>query len=208
MKAWKGVQTHTCLLLTGVVFFLNMASEPLPAQRSHKEFLTFEEIDKIREAQNINDRVPLYLEFAGARLQAAMRLAGIPTNEKPLPPGKQEKKVEERPPAESKQEPPKSLPDHLGEYVDIYDELLRHLEQRLNQAEDVRKALKAILKDSPRHQASLKSIASKLGEEAPDQLATALTDTASALEGARKALAEQEDLFKKEKTRGKEKHRE
>jgi hypothetical protein len=180
----------------------------LGAQSDQKEFLTPSEIDQIREAQDINERVPLYLEFAQVRLLAARKLAGLEEKEKPDGRSKGAKGAAVHKPTDEKKEPERTLSDYLEEFDGIYEEMLRHLDEFLDHGGDARKALKAILKESPLHQSSLKSIEAKLGEEAPNILSESLSDTADAIEGSQKTLLEQEEKFKQEKERQKEKPRE
>jgi DNA repair ATPase RecN len=201
---WAGASMCTGTVL--VLAWLALSSTTR-AQSDQKEYLSPAEIDQIREAQEINERVPLYLEFAKARLMAAMKLAGVQSAEHPLEPAKGKKSPAGHKSAEEKKEPEKSLSDYLEEYDSIYEEMLRHLDESLDQGADARKALKAILKESPLHQSSLKSIEARLGEDSPNILSEALSDTADAIEGSQKTLPGQEEKFKQEKERQKEKHR-
>jgi|GEM_PF-7027965 len=203
----SGIRLRTFLSLMTVVLICLFDASTSQAQSERKEYLSPTEINQIREAQDINDRVPLYLEFAGIRLAAAKRLAGLESAEKPKEGQKETSKPSTQKPPEAKQEPQKSLGDNLEEYDEIYEEMLRHLDERLDQGEDARKALKAILKESPLHQASLKAIDSKLGDDAPDILIEALSDTSDAIDGAQKTLPGQEQKYKEEKARQKEKAR-
>jgi hypothetical protein len=197
-------------MCTGTVLVLAWLtlSATLRAQSDQKEYLNPAEIDQIREAQDINERVPLYLEFAKARLMAAMKRAGVESAQHPEEGSKGAKSRPGQKSAEEKKEPEKSLSDYLEEYDSIYEEMLRHLDETLDHGVDARKALRTILKESPVHQSSLKSIETKLGEESPNILSEALNDTADAIEGSQKTLPEQEEKFKQEKERQKEKHRE
>lgn len=205
MRRWDVVSacTGTALVLAWLSF-----NSILMAQTGQKEYLDPAEIDQLREAQDINDRIPLYLEFANARLRAAMKLAGVESTEHPEEGDKGAKSRTGHKPAGEKKEPVRSLSDYLEEFDAIYEEMLRHLDETLDHGADARKALKAILKESPVHQSSLKSIEKKLGEESPDILSEALSDTADAIEGSQKTLPEQEEKFKQEKEQKKEKHRE
>ncbi len=198
-----------CWVGTGVALAWLTFGSALGAQSDQKEFLTPAEIDQVREAQDINERVPLYLQFARVRLMAARKLAGLEDKDNPEGGSKGSKNPPTHKPAEEKQkEPDRTLSDYLEEYDAIYDEMLRHLDEILNQGGDARLALKSILKESPVHLTSLKSLQTKLGEEAPNILSEALSDTADAISGSQKTLAEQEEKFKQEKERQKEKHRE
>ncbi|MBZ5534414.1 MAG: hypothetical protein LAO31_00545 [Acidobacteriia bacterium] len=201
---WAGVSLRIGTVL--VLAWLTLSSTA-KAQSDQKEYLSPAEIDLIREAQDINERVPLYLEFAKARLMAIMKLAGVESAEHPVEGAKGTKSPAGHKSAEDKKEPEKSLSDYLEEYDSIYEEMLRHLDETLDHGGDARKALKAILKESPLHQASLKSVETKLGEDSPNILSEALSDTADAIEGSQKTLPDQEEKFKQEKERQKEKHR-
>lgn len=198
---WRSAQ-----IFFGLLFFISAVGCVWGQGRSH-DYLVAAEIDALREAQDINERVPLYLNFAKARVILARRLAGLEIQEKTH----QKPRKGKTPPPPSttanKTEPELSLADVLSEYKEIYTEMLRNLDQRLDQGVDARKALKAILKESPLHRSNLKEIEAKLGEEAPDVLSTALSDTSDAIEGSQKALSNQEEKFKEEKKRTKEKSR-
>lgn len=197
-------------MCAGVALLLSWLtlSTTLRGQSEQKEYLSPAEIDQIREAQDINERVPLYLDFAKTRLLAAMKLAGVesPEHAEEGPKGTKSRPGYKSP--DEKKEPEKSLSDYLEEYDSIYEEMLRHLDETLDQGADARKALRAILKESPLHQSSLKAVEAKLGDESPNILSEALSDTADAIEGSQKTLPEQEEKFKQEKERQKEKHRE
>jgi hypothetical protein len=169
----------------------------LEGQRLRREYLTSAEIDEIRDAQDINDRVPLYLAYAKARLHTAMKLAGLEVKE-PAETSAKKGKVSSPPPTpKSSKEPEKTLSGNIDEYAEIYGEMLRQLDDRLDQGEDARKALKAILKDSPAGLMELRDLQSKLADTAPDSLDLALSHTLEAIEGARRASSEQEERFKK-----------
>jgi hypothetical protein len=186
---------------------LFIALPVLAAQQRHSEYLSPEEIAAIREAQDINERVPLYLEFAKIRLYGALKLAGVETPDKSEGASKKERKTEDSktPPKEST--PKKTIDQWIDEYNQIYQEMLHQLDQRLDEGLDARKALQAILKRSPDYQAQLKTIQAKLGDEAPDGLLQALANTFDAIEGAQKTLRELEEKFKSEPERLKVKHR-
>ena len=166
------------------------------AQSQHGDFLSPSEVDELREAQDINLRVPLYLKFAKTRLTEAQKLAGLPVPEEEK---KENKKVDLPTPPGMNPPKPKTLEDVISEYADIYDEMLRHLDERLDHGEDARKALQALEKECPLQQQSLKALAAKLGEDAPDDLSKASTLTSDAIDGARNTLPGLEEKFKEEK---------
>ncbi|MDD5543595.1 MAG: hypothetical protein PHX83_10520 [Acidobacteriia bacterium] len=172
-------------------------------QFNRPDFLSASEVDQIREAQDINDRVPLYLSFAGARLDGARKLLGLPVKEEKESKHPRKEKDQDVSAPVAGDEPKKSLADYVNEYADIYEEMLRHLEQNLDQGEDSRKALKAIIKESPEHLQRLKEVAAKVSEAAPDRLDDALEETGNAVDGARKALGQQEGQFNKPKEKDK-----
>ncbi len=182
-------------------------SSPMMGQTPTGEYLSPSEIDEIREAQDINERVPLYLKFAQARLLAAQKLLGIapPTGAKES--GKKKSAPEVPLPPDIKPEKPKSLPQLLSEYDRIYTEMMKHMDERLDAGADARQALKEILKESPLNQNFLKAIAEKLGEDAPDELSAAQQDTEEAIDGAQSTLPGLEEKFKQEKKQKKQKNR-
>lgn len=177
------------------------------APAKHREYLTPAEIDEIREAQDINDRVPLFLKFAEIRLKEAAKLSGIVSSEKPNEQSRKRETPDTRKVKSAKDEPERTTTDALDDYLSIYEEMLRRLEQNVDEGIDCRKALKSLLKQTPGLQAQLQGIARQLGDEAPDSLAKALDDAATAPDTGRKTLAEQEGKFKEEKKRQKESNR-
>ncbi len=169
------------------------------AQQESGDFLSPSEVNEIRDAQDINQRVPLYLKFAATRLEKAQKLAGIPSPKAEKEEAKERRKPAVPIPPDMKPEKPESLEQEIDEYYQIYDEMLRHLDERLDAGDDARKALKAILKESPGHLTALKALQEKLGDDAPDVLDDAMTDTSDAIEGAQKTLPGLEEKFEKEK---------
>jgi hypothetical protein len=106
MKLWLPV-----LVLLG-------AAGPSAAQR---DFLTADEIDQVREAQDPNDRLPLYIHFAKQRLDQVKQIL-------------------------SKDKPGRSalVHDLLDEYTNIIDEIDTVTDDGLKRGIDIQKGIAAV----------------------------------------------------------------
>lgn len=142
--------------------------------------LTQEEEDRIREAQDPSDRISVYLDLASARLERfnAIRLAppdpSDPTNRS------------------------EALDELLSQYLALDDELKNWIEDQYNTDHDMRKGLRALMTTGPQQLALLTEASLHPDRYAADyhqSLADAVTDMNDTLNGATRALADQEKKF-------------
>lgn len=150
------------------------------AQKS--DFLTDEEQDKLREAQEPSDRIQLYLDFGQARL---LRFEEGRSN-----------------PAVTTGDIGKYLDVQLSQFVGIDEELKSWIEYQFDRNADMRKGLRAVLEVGAKQLEELRRL-----QQAPDAIAPAYSDTlrdavdevTDTLDGATKALGEQQKKFAAEK---------
>jgi len=159
------------LLLAGLGF----------AQR-HRDPLTSAEIDQIRDTSwEPRLRLPLYVEFARARLVKMEQLRSDP-------------KTKHR---------AKQTHDLLDDFQLLYDELNDNIDTYVDRRDDIRKPLKIILDADTEFQAKLRAL--KDAADVPRQeaqqyefvLTNAIETVDSATEDHRKLLADQEEQSKK-----------
>ena len=142
------------------------------------DFLTEEEEDKVREAQDPSDRIKLYLEIDQSRLD---RFETFRAN-----------------PAESKYDNGGFLDHLLGQYVSVTDEWKNWIEDQYDRNGDMRAGLHALLDAGPKQLEQLRRI-----QQTPDAFASdyksslkdAIDDLTDTLDGGTKALADQEKKF-------------
>jgi len=160
---------------------------PAFAQR-RPDPLTPEEIDQLRDtAVEPEKRMKLYVDFARTRLVALEKLRSDP-------------KTTDRPAQTHRM---------IEEFLTIYNELDDNLENFETRKSDLRKALKTVIEGDTEFQAKLRALkddprASK--EEANDYqfvLSDAIESVDSSTEDHRKMQAEQEQIWKQQKKKGK-----
>ena len=142
------------------------------------DFLTEEEEDKVREAQDPSDRIKLYLEIEQIRLD---RFETFRAN-----------------PAESKYDNGGFLDHLLGQYVSVTDELKNWIEDQYDRNGDMRAGLHALLDAGPKQLEQLRRIQQTPDAYAADykiSLKDAIDDLTDTLDGGTKALADQEKKF-------------
>jgi len=142
------------------------------------DFLTEEEQDKVREAQDPSDRIKLYLEIEQSRLD---RFETFRAN-----------------PAESKYDNGGFLDHLLGQYVSVTDELKNWIEDQYDRNGDMRAGLHALLDAGPKQLEQLRRIQQTPDAYAADyksSLKDAIDDLTDTLDGGTKALADQEKKF-------------
>lgn len=142
--------------------------------------LTQDEADRLREAQDPSDRIQVYLELAGERLERfeALRRA---------PPGPQEQA-----------DRGETLDRLLSQYLALDDELKRWIQDQFDTGHDMRKGLRTLIDQAPKQLVALKQV-----EPTPDpylgnyrqSLRDAIDDLNDTLNGATQALADQEKKF-------------
>jgi len=141
--------------------------------------LTQDEEDRLREAQDPSQRIGVFLELSGERLERFNAIRQAPPD--PAAAGRGGK-----------------LDLLLSEYIALDDELKRWIQDQYNTDHDMRKGLRALLEQEPRQLALL-----TLAQQQPDRyqadyeqsLRDAIADVNDTLDGATQALATQEKKF-------------
>src|SRR3989441_5567215 len=103
-----------------------------------KDFLSEDEEDELREAQDPSKRIEVYLAFAQARLD---RFEQYRTR-----------------PDDPKYDPGSYLDSLLGEYISLNDELKSWIEYQFQHNGDMRRGLRALLDRGPRQLEQLRQI--------------------------------------------------
>ncbi len=155
---------------------------PSAAQRRHDP-LTQQEIDKIRDASwEPRQRLPLYLEFARARLVKLEQVRNDP-------------KIQDR---------AKQTHDLLDDFQLLYDELNDNIDTYVDRRDDIRKPLKLVIDADTEFQAKLRALKEADVIPAESQqyefvLTNALDTVDSSTEDHKKLLADQEEQAKHKK---------
>lgn len=142
------------------------------------DFLTDEETDQLRDAQEASQRIDAYLSFAQARLTKFDDYRDRPPNPDYDIPG--------------------YLDTQLDQYIRITDALKDWIEDHYDRRVDMRAGLKKVLESGPHQLEQLRH-----AEESSDSyagsyrktLSDAIDDCTDALDGATKALSEQSKLY-------------
>jgi hypothetical protein len=158
-------------------------------QVHHHDPLSPAEIDKVRDAaQEPEQRLKLYVEFARARLDKMQQIHSDP-------------KATDR---------ENQTRDALQDFLDIYDELNTNVDTYADRGSDLRKALKPVIEADTEFGAKLRAFKSSLtpnSQEAHDDdflLGSAVDAVDSSAKDHRDLLAEQEETFKHKKKGHKE----
>jgi hypothetical protein len=154
------------------------------AQKQKRDPLTNLEIDKLRDtAQQPQERLKLYIEFARARLDKLQQV-------------RSDTKATDR--AEQTR-------DALRDFSDVYDELADNVDTFADRGEDLRKALKPVIEADTEFGSKLRAFKSSLAsneQEARDDeflLGSAIEAVDAGAKDHRDLLAEQEETFKHKK---------
>ena len=139
--------------------------------------LTQEEQDRIRDAQDPSDRIAIYLELAGERLERFNAIRQAPAD------------------ASEVADRSATLDQILSQYIALDDELKNWIQDQFDTAHDMRKGLRGLIEVAPKQLALLNQV-----QQTPDRYFTdyqsslrdAITDLNDTLNGATQALAEQE----------------
>jgi len=142
------------------------------------DYLSDEEVDQLREAQDPSQRIGAYLSFAQVRLTRFDDYRNRPPN--------------------PDYDIPAYLDTQLDQYIHITDALKDWIEDHFDRRDDMRAGLKKFLETGPHQLDQLRHI-----EESSDpyaagyrkSLGDAIDDFSDALDGATKALSEQSKLF-------------
>ena len=156
------------------VLLLAVSGPAATAQRQKPDYLSDEEEDKIREAQEPSARIEVYLALAQSRLARIQEFRS-----KPMDP----------------QYDNGAYIDHLlDEYISLTDDLKNWIQDRYDRRLDMRKGLRKVLEMGPKQLHDLGRIQDSPDAYAADyakSLRDAQDDLNDALDGATKALAEQ-----------------
>ena len=171
MLAWVG---------TGILL---VASTTVLAQH-HRDPLTGPEIDKVRDSSwEPKLRLPLYVQFARARLDKLDQVRGDP-------------KVKDR---------AQQTHDLLDDFQLLYDELNDNIDTYVDRKDDIRKPLKTIIEADTEFQSKLRALkdAANVPPAEAAQYEFVLTNAIETVDNAaddhRKLLTEQEDEAKHKK---------
>jgi hypothetical protein len=166
--------TLRVLVALAVIFNITGASR---LRADDPAALTQEEEDRIRDAQDPSDRIAIYLELSGERIERfnAIRLA--PAN-----------------PSEAADRRA-TLDQILSQYIALDDELKNWIQDQFDTGHDMRKGLRGLIEVTPKQLALFSQV-----QQTPDRYFTdyqsslrdAITDVNDTLNGATQALAEQE----------------
>jgi hypothetical protein len=152
------------------------------AQKQKQEFLTDEEQDKLREAQDPSQRIEVYLALAQARLERFQDFR--------------------KKPADPRYNNGAFLDSLLDQYVALHDELKNWIDDQFERQGDMRRGLRSLLERGAKQMEELRRI-----HESPDPFASeygntlrdAIEDLSDTLDGATKALVSQEKQFREMK---------
>ena len=141
--------------------------------------LTQDEADRVREAQDPSQRIAVYLQLAGDRLERfnAMRLA--PADPSVTTRGS-------------------TLASLLGQYIALDDEMKRWIQDQYDDDHDMRKGLRALIDEEPRQLTILnqaRQTPDRYHDDYAQSLSDAIADVNDTLNGATQALAGQEKKF-------------
>ena len=157
-----------------LALLMPLAAPAMTALAQKPDYISDEEEDKIREAQEPSERIEVYLTLAQSRLD---RIEGF--RSKPMDP----------------QYDNGAYIDHLlDEYISLTDDLKNWIQDQYDRQGDMRKGLRKVLEMGPKQLHDLGRI-----QDSPDaytvdyvkSLGEAKDDLTDALDGATKALAEQ-----------------
>ena len=170
-------------LLRPLTVILLLGATTLAAQR-RRDPLTGSEIDQVRDTSwEPRLRLPLYVEFARARLVKLEQVRSDP-------------KTKDR---------AKQTHDLLDDFQFLYDELNDNIETYVDRRDDIRKPLRTVIGADTEFQAKLRglkdaaNVTPKEAEEYEFVLTNAIETVDGATEDHRKLLADQEEQAKHKK---------
>jgi septal ring factor EnvC (AmiA/AmiB activator) len=137
-----------------------------------------DEQDKLREAQDPAERIDVYLDLLQTRLERF--------------------ETHRKNPADPRYDTGSYLDDQLVDYVALNDELKNWIELQFERTGDMRKGLRSLLERGTHQLTELRGIQQAPGAFAAqfgDSLRDAIDQLSDTLDGATKALAEQEKKF-------------
>ena len=151
-----------------------------PVQKG--DFLTGDEEDKLREAQDPSDRIEVYIELAQVRLERLDKYR--------------------REPAHSEYDVEVFLNKQLDEYLSLNEELRNWIDEQAERHGDMRRGLRKLLESHAKQLEQLRGIRQAPGAYASayaSSLQDALRDVTDLLDGATRALADQQKQFAESK---------
>ncbi len=143
-----------------------------------EEFLTEEEQDKLRAAQDPSQRIEVYLALAQMRLDRFEDFR--------------------KRPADARTNRGADLESLLDHYVALHEELKNWIQDQYERHGDMRRGLRALLERGPKQLEQLRRIRQSPDPSASDYASTlqdAIDDLSDTLDGATQALADQEKKF-------------
>jgi len=169
-------RSQAALVIALLIFSVAAPSRSALAQKP--DYLSDEEEEKIRDAQDPSERIEVYLTLAQSRLD---RIAAF--RSKPLDP----------------QYDNGAYIDHLlDQYISITDDLKNWIQDQYDRRGDIRKGLRKALEMGPKQLEDLRRIQDSPDAYAADyakSLRDARDDFTDALDGATKALGDQIKTF-------------
>ena len=174
MKGSPGVSRVKSEAFLVFALFMSLTAPGMTARAQKPDYLSDEEEEKIRDAQEPSLRIEVYLTLAQTRLDRIEEFRS-----KPMDP----------------QYDNGAFIDHLlDEYISITDDLKNWIQDQYDRRGDMRKGLRKVLEMGPKQLNDLRRI-----QESPDAYAAdyakslrdAKDDFTDALDGATKALADQ-----------------
>jgi septal ring factor EnvC (AmiA/AmiB activator) len=159
------------------LMMLTAASAALRAQQK-TDYLTDDEQDKVREAQDPSERIKLYVAIAQSRLDRFEKFRTQPRDDRYDNGGYMDKL--------------------LSQYISVDDEMKDWIEDQFDRNGDMRQGLRALLDAGPKQLEELRRL-----QQTPDPLSAdyggslkdAIADLTDTLDGATQALADQEKKF-------------
>ncbi len=142
------------------------------------DYLTEDETDQLRDAQEPSQRIEMYLSFAQVRLERFDDVRNRPPNPEYDVPG--------------------YLETQLDQYIRITDALKDWIEDQFDRHNDMRAGLKKVLETGPHELEQLRRIEQSSDPYAAGyrkSLGDAIADFTDAVNGATKALSEQTKVF-------------
>lgn len=142
--------------------------------------MTQEEEDRVRDAQDPSERIGVYMELAGLRLERFNAMRATPPD-----PSDPTYRAE-------------TLSRLISQYVALDDELKNWIEDQYDTDHDMRKGLRALINQAPQQLAQLtqdSQTPDRFGADYRQDLADAITDMNDTLNGATRALADQEKKY-------------
>ena len=167
----------SCAVLLGLAFLVTTAAAA-QVQKEKREFLTEEEQDKLREAQDPSDRVQLYVDFEQVRLERFETFRSKPDDPKYDMGG--------------------YLDGLLVQFIGLNEELKNWIDDQYQRNGDMRKGLHAALEKGAIQLEQLRRAQQAPDPNAPayaDSLRDAIEDLTDTLDGASKAMGGQEKKF-------------